>query len=89
MSPALPHGRSAKKRTKPINHTLSVVTTRKSFPGTKKIAIKAIKVGKALPPRLGLSETVLAFKQPIDFLGGLETFLATAGELKYQAEKAG
>ncbi|MDA8430749.1 MAG: ModD protein [Geobacteraceae bacterium] len=68
-----------------VNPVLSVVTTRKSFPGTKKIAIKAVTAGGALPHRLGLSETVLVFKQHTAFLGGLEEFLATVAELKSKA----
>jgi molybdenum transport protein len=52
-----------------------VATTRKSFPGTKKIVIKAIRAGGALPHRLGLSETVLVFKQHTVFMGGLDEFL--------------
>ncbi|MFA7059907.1 MAG: ModD protein [Pedobacter sp.] len=64
------------------NPSISVVTTRKSFPGTKKIAIKAITAGGALPHRLGLSETVLVFKQHTAFMGGLETFLDSINELR-------
>ena len=70
-----------------VNPALSVVTTRKSFPGTKKIAIKAITAGGALPHRLGLSETVLVFKQHTAFLGGLEAFLGTVAKLKLQARE--
>jgi molybdenum transport protein len=70
-----------------VNSALSVVTTRKSFPGTKKIAIKAITAGGALPHRLGLSETVLVFKQHTAFLGGLEVFLGTDAELKLKARE--
>lgn len=69
------------------NPAISVVTTRKSFPGTKKIAIKAICAGGALPHRLGLSETVLVFKQHTAFLGGLEPFLATVAELRQKARE--
>jgi molybdenum transport protein len=72
---------------KAVNPALSVVTTRKSFPGTKKIAIKAISAGGALPHRLGLSETVLVFKQHTAFLGGLGTFLGTVTELKLKARE--
>lgn len=75
------------EKCKAINPTLSVVTTRKSFPGTKKIAIKAITAGGALPHRLGLSETVLVFKQHTAFLGGLETFLGRVTELKLMARE--
>lgn len=70
-----------------INPKLSVVTTRKSFPGTKKIVIKAITAGGALPHRLGLSESVLVFKQHTAFLGGLESFLDTVSELKLTARE--
>ncbi|TWJ18288.1 ModD protein [Geobacter argillaceus] len=70
-----------------VNPALSVVTTRKSFPGTKKIAIKAITSGGALPHRLGLSETVLVFKQHTTFLGGLESFLSTIAELRVKARE--
>ena len=70
-----------------INPALSVVTTRKSFPGTKKIAIKAITAGGALPHRLGLSETVLVFKQHTAFMGGLEALCGTVAELKLKARE--
>ncbi len=68
-----------------INPCIAVLTTRKTFPGTKKIAIKAICSGGALPHRLGLSETVLVFKQHTAFLGGLEPFLRHIETLKGEA----
>jgi len=71
-----------------IAPSLSVLTTRKSFPGTKRIAIKAIVAGGALPHRLGLSETVLVFKQHTAFLGGLEAFLATVANLRIRARES-
>lgn len=55
---------------KAINPGISIVATRKSFPGTKELSIKSILAGGALPHRLGLSETVLIFKQHVNFLGG-------------------
>ena len=61
---------------------IRVVTTRKSFPGTKKVAIKAIMAGGALPHRLGLSESVLVFRQHTAFCSGLDNFLQTIAELK-------
>lgn len=64
---------------------ISVVTTRKSFPGTKKIAIKAIMAGGAMPHRLGLSESILVFSQHTTFLGGLDRLLETLPELKRKA----
>jgi molybdenum transport protein len=68
-----------------VNPMLSVVTTRKAFPGTKKISIKAITAGGALPHRLGLSETILVFKQHTAFQGGLEPFLNNISELRSKA----
>ena len=72
-------------RVKEVNPTITVVTTRKSFPGTKKVAIKAIMAGGALPHRLGLSESVLVFRQHTAFCGGLEGFLQTVSQLKAKA----
>ncbi len=69
-------------RAKEVNPTIAIVTTRKSFPGTKKIALKAIMAGGALPHRLGLSESLLVFRQHTEFLGGLDCFLQTVSELK-------
>ncbi len=67
---------------KEVNPALCIVTTRKSFPGTKKVAIKAILAGGALPHRLGLSESVLVFRQHTAFCGGLKGFLQTIAALK-------
>lgn len=55
---------------KQVNPTINILTTRKVFPGTKALSIKAILAGGAYPHRLGLSETILLFKQHIDFVGG-------------------
>jgi molybdenum transport protein len=68
-----------------VNPAISIVTTRKSFPGTKKVAIKAVMAGGALPHRLGLSESVLVFRQHTAFCGGLENFLQTISKLKAKA----
>lgn len=58
-------------KAKEVNSDISIVATRKSFPGTKELAIKSILVGGAFPHRLGLSETILIFKQHINFIGGI------------------
>lgn len=72
-------------RARAANPAVTVVTTRKSFPGTKKLAIKAIMAGGAFPHRLGLSESILVFAQHTGFLGGLDRFLETIPRLKRQA----
>ncbi len=67
------------------NPGIVVVTTRKSFPGTKKIAIKAIMAGGAMPHRLGLSETILVFGRHRSFLPGSQSFADTVSSLKKRA----
>jgi molybdenum transport protein len=46
-----------------------VACTRKNVPGTKAMAVKAIRAGGAIPHRLGLSETILVFAEHRIFLG--------------------
>lgn len=55
-----------------VNPNIQIVTTRKNFPGTKELAINAIIHGGGFPHRLGLSETILIFKQHINFIGGYD-----------------
>ena len=64
------------------NPTISILTTRKGFPGTKALATKAVIAGGALPHRLGLSETLLVFKQHLNMIGGFEAFLPRIREIK-------
>lgn len=51
-----------------VNPGVVVACTRKTFPGTKAISIKAILAAGAIPHRLGLSETVLVFPEHRAFL---------------------
>ncbi len=67
---------------KEVNENVEVVTTRKTFPFAKKLCIKAILAGGALPHRLGLSESVLVFENHTKFLGGLDKLLEIIPELK-------
>lgn len=53
-----------------VHPGLTVACTRKAFPGTRAIAVKAIVSGGAVPHRLGLSETVLVFPEHRAFLAG-------------------
>jgi molybdenum transport protein len=69
-------------RAKEVNPGIAVVTTRKSFPGTKRIALKAIMAGGAMPHRLGLSETILVFREHTRFLDNPNSFSETVGLLK-------
>lgn len=65
-----------------VNPKVAVVCTRKSFPGIKQLCVKAILHGGAFPHRLGTSESVLVFAQHLNFLGGLEGFLAKLPEIR-------
>ena len=65
-----------------VNPDMAVLTTRKMFPGTKALAVKAIMAGGATPHRLGLSETILIFAQHIDIIGGKESLIAKLPEMK-------
>jgi len=64
------------------NSKVCIATTRKHFPGTKKLSIKAILCGGAVPHRLGISETILVFKEHLNFLGGYEEFFKNLENFK-------
>ena len=72
-------------KAKAINPHAGVVATRKSFPGTKELAIKSVIAGGALPHRLGLSETILIFKQHVEFLGGITQLIEEIPKVKAQS----
>ncbi|MEQ8155685.1 MAG: ModD protein [Clostridiaceae bacterium] len=65
-----------------INPDLHIITTRKSAPGTKELAIKAVVSGGGFPHRLGLSETILIFRQHLNFLGGVEELIKNLKKIK-------
>lgn len=67
---------------KAVNPNMAILTTRKGFPGTKALATKAIMAGGAMPHRLGLSETILIFKQHLNFIGGFDGLLKKLPEIK-------
>ena len=49
---------------------IPLLITRKHLPGVKKVLIKSILAGGAVPHRLGLSETILIFENHLNVLGG-------------------
>jgi molybdenum transport protein len=57
-----------------VNPAVCVACTRKSFPGTRALAVRAILAGGAVPHRLGLSDSILVFAEHRAFLpaGGAE-----------------
>jgi molybdenum transport protein len=50
------------------NPHVTIAATRKIFPGTKRLVTKAVMAGGGQLHRLGLSETVLVFKNHLNFL---------------------
>lgn len=64
---------------------LPIVTTRRSIPFTKKLAVKAIRIGGGHINRLGLSDTILIFDHHIKFLGGIDKLALKLPEIKKRA----
>ncbi|NTU68112.1 MAG: ModD protein [Chlorobiaceae bacterium] len=77
--------RTIVEKARAVNPEVVVVTTRKSFPGTRKISMKAILAGGAFPHRLGLSGSVLVFRHHTAFLGGIEPLLERLPAMKRSA----
>lgn len=70
-----------------VNPSVGIVGTRKVFPGTRKLSMKAILAGGAIPHRLGLSETILIFKEHLTYLGGMPGLLERLPELKQRFQE--
>ncbi|MBN1952945.1 MAG: ModD protein [Bacteroidales bacterium] len=68
-----------------VNKDISVVTTRKSQPFTKKLSLKAIQTGGGNAHRLGLSDTVLIFNNHIKFIGGLDMMISKLPQIAKRA----
>lgn len=69
-------------RAQAVNPRISIVTTRKCFPGTRALSIMSVVTGGGFPHRLGLSETVLIFKQHVNFLNGFSSLPEMIDNLK-------
>lgn len=72
---------------------IPLLVTRKHQPGLKKMLLKAVLAGGAIPHRLGLSETILIFANHLNLLGGrkalpelIENMKAAACEQKITVE---
>ncbi len=76
---------SLNEKAREVNPDISIVTTRKSVPFTKKIAVKAIHVGGGAVHRLGLSDTILIFDNHIKFLGGIGNLIIQLPDIKQRA----
>ncbi|MFT3952540.1 MAG: ModD protein [Oscillospiraceae bacterium] len=67
---------------KSVNPHTEVFSTRKVSSGTKKLFIKSVMSGGGFPHRLGLSETVLVFRQHMNFMGGLDGLIERLPAIK-------
>lgn len=77
------HDLLVKART--VNPDINILSTRKMFPGTRELAVKSVVAGGGFPHRLGLSETILVFRQHINFLDGMDELTRRIPLLKKQA----
>ena len=73
-----------------VNPDCRVVTTRKHFPGTKRLSLLAVEAGGGLVHRTGLSESILIFDQhrvfSTDFAERLQTLRRLDPERKVAVE---
>lgn len=60
-----------------INENIMLAATRKSLPLSKQLVTLGFLAGGVVPHRLGLSETILIFKQHLEFLGGIDNLEKT------------
>lgn len=58
------------EKARKINPNVMLAATRKSFPLSRQLVTLAFLAGGVEPHRLGLSETILIFKQHLEFCGG-------------------
>ena len=65
------------------NPEVAVAVTRKNVPGTRRLAVKAVRAGGALMHRTGLSDTLLVFAEHRLFLGA-EPVAASIARLRRQ-----
>ena len=70
------------KAAKSVNEKCEVLATRKSFPFAKKFCVKAVLEGGGGMHRLGLSDSVLFFKNHIKAYASFDKFLSHLPEFK-------
>ncbi len=64
-----------------VSPYIEVAVTRKHFPGSKLLSLKAAVSGGAMVHRMGLSDSILVFDQHREFIGGCEGFAKMAEEI--------
>ncbi len=69
------------------NPNITVAGTRKHPPYLKKIALKALMAGGAVPHRTGLSDTILIFREHLLFTGGYENIANSLKKIRSQQKE--
>jgi molybdenum transport protein len=69
------------------NPEVTIAATRKIFPGTKRLVTKAVMAGGGQLHRLGLSETVLVFKNHLNFLPSHPDFTSLVKQWRAHAKE--
>ena len=69
------------RKARAVAPQIEVVVTRKHFPGTKRLSLRAAIAGGAQVHRLGLHDSILVFDQHRVFAGGTENFLPLVREM--------
>lgn len=67
-----------------INPKISVATTRKNFPGSKELMLKSVMAGGGVIHRMGLYDSILIFKQHLNFFKTKEELELAFSKLKYE-----
>lgn len=75
------------KKAKAVNENIEIVTTRKSVGFNKRLIIKSILTGGAMPHRLGLSDSILIFDQHKIFFKTEQNFIDAIKRLKQKAKE--
>lgn len=70
-----------------VNENVSVTATRKSMPKTRELVTMAFSAGGMVPHRMGLSETILIFRQHLEFTGGLQGLENHIKQSKHKAHE--
>jgi molybdenum transport protein len=75
-------------RARAIRPGIVIAGTRKHPPYLKKVALKALMAGGGLPHRTGLSDTILIFREHLQFVGGIDNIEKVISKIKsLQKEK--
>lgn len=73
------------EKARQVNPNVMLAATRKSMPSTRQLVTLAFLAGGVEPHRLGLSETILIFKQHLEFLGGLDNLENTVKNSQHKS----